>query len=256
MGRPGTYVGPQVRAVRVVLSVPASSRSVLQSQQDDSVFFPHSVNCWFFVLITLSTLFNAEDSSNATRTNGQTTSKRPVYSFAGASVSQTLLEYFNVKRNTFSRLLRSNVLHVAAGLPSNNINNTAILKTHNIHFISILVTTYLDISRTLPAPTKTPRPKSYSIYPSLSFKMSDKTTEPRGDHVLWAYRRLKDPASKNYCDKINGMLDKTCTWCKAKREVGTLAVDRTRHIMGELVGKTADGVEVWEYNKDGHSTKL
>ncbi|CEI63751.1 hypothetical protein FVEN_g6871 [Fusarium venenatum] len=86
--------------------------------------------------------------------------------------------------------------------------------------------------------------------------MSDKTTEPRGDHVLWAYRRLKDPASKNYCDKINGMLDKTCTWCKAKREVGTLAVDRTRHIMGELVGKTADGVEVWEYNKDGHSTKL
>ncbi|KAL6918903.1 hypothetical protein FSST1_002929 [Fusarium sambucinum] len=86
--------------------------------------------------------------------------------------------------------------------------------------------------------------------------MSDKTTKPHDDHVLWACRRLKDPASKNYCDKINGMLDKTCTWCKSKREVGTLAVDRTRHTMGELVEKTADGVEVWEYNKDGQSTKM
>ncbi|KAL3605208.1 hypothetical protein FPOAC2_00150 [Fusarium poae] len=80
--------------------------------------------------------------------------------------------------------------------------------------------------------------------------MPNKTTKPCEEHVLWTCRRQKDLVSKNYCDKINGMLDKTCTWCKAKREVGTLAVDRTRQTIGKLIYKNADGVEVWEYDDE------
>ncbi|KAL4730951.1 hypothetical protein ACLX1H_002993 [Fusarium chlamydosporum] len=73
--------------------------------------------------------------------------------------------------------------------------------------------------------------------------MAEKTTKPREDRILWTCNRLKDPTTKTHCNKLNGMIDKKCTRCKSKREVGALAVNRTRDDIGELVEKSDDGLD-------------
>jgi hypothetical protein len=87
-----------------------------------------------------------------------------------------------------------------------------------------------------------------NIHLPKPFIMLEKTTEPREDHILWTCKRLKDPAIKTYCNKLNGMLDKKCIWCKSNRDIVTIAVNRTRKDIGKIIEKDADGLDVWEYD--------
>ncbi|RGP76571.1 hypothetical protein FLONG3_5233 [Fusarium longipes] len=80
--------------------------------------------------------------------------------------------------------------------------------------------------------------------------MSNKVTKLREDHILWTCKCLKDSTANTYCNKLNGMLDKQCTRCKAKREIGSVAVNRTRQGIGKLIEKDTNGVDVWEYSDD------
>ncbi|KAF5229883.1 hypothetical protein FAUST_10132 [Fusarium austroamericanum] len=86
--------------------------------------------------------------------------------------------------------------------------------------------------------------------------MPYKTTEPRDDHILWECKHLKDATSTTCCGKFNGMRDEKCGWCKANRDVGAMAVDRTRKTIGKLVEKNPDGLDVWKYDDYAPSTKL
>ncbi|WXC54200.1 hypothetical protein SNK03_000204 [Fusarium graminearum] len=86
--------------------------------------------------------------------------------------------------------------------------------------------------------------------------MPYKTTEPRDDHILWECKRLKDAASMTCCGKFNGMRDEKCGWCKTNRDIGSMAVDRTRKTIGKLVEKNPDGLDVWKYDDDVTSTKF
>ncbi|KAJ4137216.1 hypothetical protein NW768_002798 [Fusarium equiseti] len=89
-----------------------------------------------------------------------------------------------------------------------------------------------------------------SVTSTTESTIPERTTKPREDHVLWTCKHLKGLLGDSHCNKLNGMLDKKCLRCKAKRDVNAVAVSRTRKDIGKLIGQSPEGLEIWEYDDD------